>query len=130
MSEEQVEKFDSKQVEQEMLKAAENRAVDPAESAAMVYSMYRPEFLKRIPKLSSKAMRRVLQLMIEMPLNEKQLSGTTQVEREVLMLGDAMLQSKFVMMLDTYKDGAEQLVAAQEEMIFGKEAEVTPEIGE
>lgn len=123
----EVPKYDAKAIEQEMLAAAENRAVDPAESAAMVFHMYKPEVLKRIPKLSSKAMRRVFQLLIEYPLNDKKLAGTSQIEREVFMLADAMLQSKFIMMLDVYKDGAEQLVAAQDELLFGKEAETEVE---
>lgn len=116
-------KVDAKAIEQEMLQAAENRAVDPAESAAMVFHMYKPELLKRIPKLSQKAMRRVLQLLIEYPLNDKKLAGTSNLEKEVFLLADAMLQSKFIMMMDVYKDGAEQLIKAQEETIFGKEAE-------
>lgn len=116
-------KVDAKAIEQEMLQAAENRAVDPAESAAMVFHMYKPELYKRIPKLSQKAMRRVLQLLIEYPLNDKKLAGTSQLEKEVFLLADAMLQSKFIMMMDVYKDGAEQLIKAQEETIFGKEAE-------
>ena len=45
------------------------------------------------------------------------------IEKEVFLLADAMLQSKFIMMMDVYKDGAEQLIKAQEETIFGKEAE-------
>lgn len=132
MSEEaqvEIPKIDPKQVEKEMLELAQNRAVDPAESAAMVYHMYKPEFLKRIPLLSSKALRRVLQLIVEHPLNDKKLAGTTQVEKEVLMLGDSMLQAKFVLIMDAYKDGAEQLVAAQDELLFGKEAE-EPEVKE
>lgn len=119
----EVPKVDARAVEQEMLQAAQNRAVDPAESAAMVFHMYKPELLKRIPKLSQKAMRRVLQLLVEYPLNDKQLTGTSALEKEVFLLADAMLQSKFIMMMDVYKDGAEQLIKAQEETIFGKEAE-------
>lgn len=119
----EIPKVDARQIEQEMLHAAQNRAVDPAESAAMVFHMYKPELLKRLPKLSQKAMRRVLQLLIEYPLNDKKLAGTSQLEKEVFLLADSMLQSKFVMMMDVYKDGAEQLVAAQDETIFGKEAE-------
>lgn len=128
----EIPKVDARQIEQDMLQAAQNRAVDPAESAAMVYHMYKPEVLKRLPKLSQKAMRRVLQLLIEHPLNDKALTATSQIEKEFFMLADSMLQAKFVLMMDTYKDGAEQLVAAQDEMVFGKEAEavVSEEQGE
>jgi replicative DNA helicase len=136
MSEAQLEeKFDAKAIEQEMLEAAQNRAVDPAESAAMVYHMYKPELLRRLPKLSTRALRRVFQLVIEHPLNDKALKATTQLEQEVFMLADSMLQSKFVLMMDTYKDGAEQLVNAQDEIFKGQvtetvEFESTEEKGE
>lgn len=115
--------YDAKAIEQEMLQAAQNRAIDPAESAAMVFHMYKPEVLKRIPKLSSNALRRVLQLLVEYPLNDKKLAGTSQIEKEVFLLADAMLQSKFVMMQQTYMESAEELVKAQDELVFGKEAE-------
>lgn len=116
------ERFDGKQIEQDMIKAAENRAVDPAESAAMVYHMYRPEVYKRLPLLSQKAMRRLLQRLIEHPLNDKELKASSKLEQEFFLLADAMLQSKFVMMQQTYMEGAEELVKAQDELVFGKEA--------
>lgn len=112
--------FDPKEVEREMLEAAQNRAVDPAESAAMVYTMYRPEVMKRLPKLSQKAMRRVLQRLIEHPLNETELKASTNLEQEFFMLADSMLQSKFILMQQTYMESAEQLVNAQDSLIFEK----------
>lgn len=121
MSEAIQEKFDPKQVENELLQIAQNRVEDPMETAAMVFSMYRPEFLKRIPLLSSKALRRVLQLLVEYPLNDKALTSTSLLEKEVVMLGSSMLESKFIMMQQTYLEGAEQLVKAQDELLFGKE---------
>jgi hypothetical protein len=116
----EVPQYDAKAIEDEMLQAAQNRAVDPGESAAMVYHMYKPEVLKRIPKLSQKAMRRVLQLLIEHPLNDKALAATSTLEKEFFLLADSMLQAKFVLLMETYKDGAEQLVAAQDKLFEGQ----------
>lgn len=119
----EVPKADAKKIEQEMLAAAQNRAVDPAESAAMVFHMYKPEMLKRLQMLSSKQMRRLLRKLVEYPLNEAEMKGFSRLENEYFLLADAMLQSKFIMMQQTYMESAEELVKAQEEMVFGKEAE-------
>lgn len=114
---------DAKKIEQDMLAAAKNRAVDPAESAAMVFHMYKPEMLKRLQLLSSKQMRRLLRKLVEYPLNEAEMKGFSKLENEYFLLADAMLQSKFIMMQQTYMEGAEELMKAQDEMVFGKEAE-------
>lgn len=125
----EIPKYDAKQIEQEMLQAAQNRAIDPGESAAMVFHMYKPEYLKRIHRLSSKQMRRLLVKLVEYPLNEKELKGFSGIENETFLLGDAMLQSKFIMMQQTYMEGAEELVKAQNELLFGETPfeDLTPE---
>jgi 3-polyprenyl-4-hydroxybenzoate decarboxylase len=129
-SQEDIPAVDAKKIEQEMINAAQNRAIDPAESAAMVFHMYKPEYLKRVAKLSSKQMRRLLVKLIEHPLNEKELKSFSELESQTFLLGDAMLQSKFIMMQQTYLEGAEELVKAQdnlfkndikEETTFGEE---------
>lgn len=119
---EEVQPVDHKEIERQMLEAAKNRADDPAETAAMIYTMYKPEFLKRLKGLSSRAKSRVLQLLVEHPLNDKALASTSQLEREVVYLGTSMLEAKFVMVMNVYKEGAEQLVQAQDEFLF-KETE-------
>ena len=111
-------KFNSKEIEAEMLKAAENRAVDPAESAAMIFTMYKPELLRRLQLLSSKQMRRLLRMLVEYPINEKELKTHSQQEQEFFVLADTMLQSKFIMMQQVYMENADELVKAQEEFIF------------
>ena len=112
----EIPKVDAKKIEQDMLQAAENRAVDPAESAAMVFHMYKPEVMKRLPLLSSKQMRRLLRKLIEYPLNENELKSFSKIEGEFFLLADAMLQSKFIMMQQTYMESADELVKAQDEV--------------
>jgi hypothetical protein len=123
----EIPKYDAKKIEQEMLNAAENRAVDPAETAAMIFTMYKPEVSKRLSMLSSKQMRRLLKNLIEYPLNEKEMKTFSKLENEFFMLASSMLEAKFIMMQQTYMESAEQLVQAQDELIFGKE---TTENGE
>lgn len=119
----EVSKANAKKIEQDMLQAAENRAVDPGESAAMVFHMYKPEVLKRLPLLSSKQMRRLLRKLIEYPLNENELKGFSKLENEFFLLSDAMLQSKFIMMQQTYMESAEELIKAQDAMFKGEISE-------
>lgn len=123
-------KYDAKQIEQEMLNAAENRAVDPGETAAMIFTMYKPEVSKRLSMLSSKQMRRLLKNLIEYPLNEKEMKTFSKLENEFFMLSSAMLEAKFIMMQQTYLESAEQLVKAQDELIFGKETTEGEENGD
>lgn len=121
---EETKQYDPKEVEQELLEAAKRRAEDPAETAAMVYTMYKPEFLRRLKGLSSRAKTRLIRLLIEHPLNEKDFAATTQIEREAFLLGNSMLEAKFVMIMDTYKEGAEHLIQAQEELLFEDNVQV------
>ena len=120
----EIPKHDAKKIEAEMLKAAENRAVDPAESAAMVFHMYKPEVYKRLGQLSTKQMRRLLQKLIEYPLNTGEMKGFSKIENEFFLLADAMLQSKFIMMQQAYMEGAEELVKAQDSLFKNEVEEV------
>ena len=117
------EKIDPKEIERQMLEEAKKRTEDPAETAAMVYTMYRPEFLSRCRKLSSRARARVLEMLVQYPLNGETIKFTSELEKEVYFLADSMIQAKFVLLMGTYKDSAEQLVKAQDEFVFGKEME-------
>jgi hypothetical protein len=117
----QEEKFDAKAIEQEMLEMAQNRAEDPAETAAMVYHMYRPEFIKRVTKLSSRAKSRLIAMLVQYPLNGEGIKFPNDDEKACYFLADSMIQAKFVLMLDSYKEGAQELIKAQEEFIFNKE---------
>jgi lysine/ornithine N-monooxygenase len=113
--------FDAKAIEAEMIRIAENRANDPGETAAMVYHMYRPEFIKRVTKLSSRAKSRLIAMLVQYPLNGNDIKFSSELEKECYFFADSMIQAKFVLMLDTYKESAEGLVQAQDEFIFNKE---------
>lgn len=115
------EKFDAKAIEQEMIDIAQNRADDPAETAAMVYTMYRPEFIKRATQLSSRAKSRLIAMLVQYPLNGDNIKFSSELEKEVYFFADSMIQAKFVLLMDSYKDAASELVKAQDEFIFNKE---------
>ena len=117
----QEEKFDAKEIERQMIEAAQNRAADPAESAAMVYTMYRPEFAKRAAKLSSRAKSRLIAMLTQYPLNGNDIKFSSELEKEAYFFADSMIQAKFVLLMDSYKNSADALVQAQDEFIFNKE---------
>lgn len=117
----QEEQFDAKAIEQQMVEIAQNRAEDPAETAAMVYTMYRPEFAKRAAKLSSRAKSRLIAMLTQYPLNGETIKFSNELEKECYFLADSMIQAKFVLMMDTYKDAATEMVQAQDEFLFNKE---------
>lgn len=113
--------YDPREVERQMIEDAQNRAQDPAETAAMVYTMYRAQYLARVDKLSGRAKSRVLNMLVQYPLNGENIKFTSDLEKEVYFLADSMIQSKFVLMLGIYKEGAEQLMEAQDEFVFNQE---------
>lgn len=117
----QEEKFDAKAIEQDMIDIAQNRAQDPSETAAMVYHMYRPEFIKRVATLSSRAKSRLIAMLVQYPLNGNDIKFSSELEKECYFFADSMIQAKFVLMMDTYKDAAQEMVNAQDEFIFNKE---------
>lgn len=112
--------FDADKIERDMISAAQNAAQDPAEIAAKVYTMYRPEFLRRAAKLSSRGKTRVLEALVQYPLNGD-VNFPNELEKEAYMFADSMVQSKFVLMMNIYKDSTEELIRAQDEFVFNQE---------
>lgn len=102
--------LDPDQVEAEMLAAAEAKRNDPAEQAAMLFTAYQSLFEKSVAKLKGKAHTRVLKALVMAPLVKVDL--ITEAEKEAFYFGDSMLQAKFVMVMDTYKNSAQELMDA------------------
>lgn len=90
-------------------------AEDPGEVAAQMLYMYTPKFNDAVDKLSSNALRRVLKKLVSFPLNEKAYKATSTGENEVFMVGDRLLEAKFLLIMEqhhktiqTYLDTEEQ----------------------
>lgn len=106
---EELKLVDPKQVEAEMIAEAKKKSEDPAEQAAMVFTMYKSNFERAVKKLKGKAHTRLLNALVMSPLVEVKL--LTEAEKEAYFFGDSMIQAKFVMMMQTYKDSAEEIIA-------------------
>lgn len=120
--------IDSIAIERQMLEDAKKKSDDPIETAAMMFTMYRPNFSKSLAKLSSRGRARVLEALVLSPLIEIKLAN--EAEKEAFFYGDSMLQAKFIMTMSTYKDHAEELLAAQDLAKSAViETEYTKEVG-
>ena len=111
---EQIEKVDPREIEREMIEDAKRRAEDPIETAGLVYTMYLPEFLKRVRQLSARGRARVLESLVQYQLAKKDINLSNQLEKEVFYFADSMLQAKFIMMQATYLESQQELLNAVE----------------
>lgn len=102
MSSEAIE-FDSAALEKKMIDDSNKAAadLDPVEVSARMYSTYAPKFLEGVKGLSSRGRARVLRALVEYPLNEKAYKHTSQLEKDMMDLGHACLEAKFLMILST-----------------------------
>lgn len=114
--------FDPKEIEAELVKIAQARAEDPVETAAQTYRIYLPFYRANIGKLSTRALRRLVNFLVLYPLESDKPGATSKEEREVMELTNTLIQAKFVMMLGTYNDHAEQLYNAATTPLTEEEA--------
>lgn len=92
-------------------------AQDPTQAAAMMYGLYAPKFLQGVKMLSSRGRTRVLKALIEYPLNEKEYKHSSQLEKEMMSIGHAVLEAKFLMILSTMYNNIEELQDAADPSI-------------
>jgi hypothetical protein len=112
--------IDARQIEADMIAAAQAKAQDPSEMAAQMFAMYVPHFKQGLSKLSTRGLRRVLQNAVLYSLEQDDIRTSSDFERQMVQLVSSLLECKFIMIMDTYKNNAEQLYDASQ-------AELTPE---
>jgi len=117
-------KFDPKEVEAQLVKIAQERAEDPAETAATCYRTYLPfyKIMSKNKKLSTRALRRILDFLILYPLESDKANATSKEEREMMELCNTLIQAKFVLILDTYNNHAQELYDAANSPLTEEEA--------
>lgn len=115
-------KFDPKEVEAQLVKIAQERAEDPTEVAAQAYRTYIPFYKAYLPKLTTRALRRVLNFIVLYPLESDKHGATTKEERELMELVNTLVQAKFVMILDTFNKHGDQLYNAATTPLTEEEA--------
>jgi len=108
---EEVVEFTQEQVEA----MAEARANDPTEIAATMHNLYLPMFYNAVDGLSSASLKRILKYLVSFPLVDCEISKDEPVEGKVAYLGNNLIECKFVMIMDTYNQNAENILANSEE---------------
>ena len=100
-----------KEIEQSLLeeKLSEQKSEDPAAIAAGLFGIYLPRFQALVWKLSSKARARVLTALIESPLQEGEFTFSSKEEKECFLVGEALLQAKFMLVQATFMENNEAL---------------------
>ena len=115
--------FDPKEVEAQLVKMAQERAEDPVEAAASAYRTYMPFYKAYLPKLSTRALRRVLNFIVMYPLESNDPGANSKEERELMELVNTLVQAKFIMILATFNQHADQLYDAATAPLTKEEAE-------
>lgn len=122
--------FNHKQIEADMLAAAEARAQDPVTMSSDMYAMYVPHFKRILPKLSTRSLRRILSFLVLYPLEKDSVKATSDLEKEVMHLTNSLIEAKFIMIMSTYAEHAQELYeASQAELTPEQEAEIKTELG-
>lgn len=90
------------EINKENFGVAKNISDDPMELAATMLYMYTPKFQQAVGKLSSNALRRILNKLVSYPLNDKAYKATSQLEQDAFNVGDRLLEAKYILIYDQY----------------------------
>lgn len=104
----EIQMVDPKAVEAEMVAEAKRKSEDPAEQAAMVFTMYRQNYERAVKKLKGKAHTRLLNALVMAPLVPVEL--ITDAEKEAYYFADSMIQAKFVMSMEVFRESAQEII--------------------
>jgi hypothetical protein len=104
--------IDAREIERQMVEAAQARAQDPSEMAAQMYAMYVPHFKNGVKKLSTRGLRRVLLNAVLYPLEQDDIKASSEFEKQMVQLVSSLLEAKFILIMDQYRLNAEQLYEA------------------
>jgi hypothetical protein len=108
---------DSAAIEQQMVKEEQdrlNKEPDQEELACMMLKLYTPRFNALIDQLSNRQLRRVIKSLVEFPLG-RDYQHNDPKEKECFAIGQGLQDAKMVLILKTYNDNKEKIVAMAEE---------------
>ena len=128
-SPEEYKEYNPKEIEDELIRQANERAADPGESAAQAYSMYVPHFKRLMPKMSVRGLRRVINYMVLYPLEQDAIKNANELEKQFMQLVNSLVEAKFIMIMDTYNQHAQELYDAQnKELTTEQETDISNEL--
>lgn len=109
----------SKEVEKDLIEEQTKTVIKdaaPEEVAAQLFYLYSPRFVQGISMLSKKALQRLITKLITYPLNDKELKHQSELEKNLFLIGDRLLESKYVMIIHTVTSSQEVQEAIQEKL--------------
>lgn len=86
---------------------------NPLDVHAQMFYMYGPRFRGQLQMMNKKALIRLINSLVQFPLNDNEIKLRSKVEQDAFHTGDQMLTSKYVMMIVT--DMNTQMEAKQKE---------------
>jgi len=95
--------------------AAQQRAEDPFEVAAMTHSMYLGPFLAGIENISGNSCRRILRFIVSYPLLQSEAHSASPQEEQLTYLADRLCESKFLMIMNEFNNRREEIISKIEE---------------
>lgn len=93
----------------------EEQEKDPNEIASQLLYYYTPLYQNLVKQLTTNEMRRMLLKLVEYPLNDKAYKGNREIEDQTFAIGQRLLESKFILVMNTYADNVEEMKKLAEE---------------
>jgi len=76
-------------------------SMTPFEAASTMFGMYAPKFEEVVKQLSTGQLRRLLNALVQYPLNEKEFINDDKILREAFSVGQSLLEAKWLMTMHT-----------------------------
>lgn len=83
-----------------------NEVTDARDLYATFFHLYGIRYKQGLKKLSKRQLIRLNESLIEYPLNTKEYRHIDKIEKELVVIGDKLLQAKYAMMLQTMYEKA------------------------
>lgn len=95
----------------------------PFEAAATMFGLYAPKFEAHVKTMSTGELRRLLNALVQYPLNEKEFVNESQKLRTAFSLGQTLLEAKWVMLMQSMMEVEQSnLQESSEERVIETEA--------
>lgn len=93
---------DAKELEADLIQE-QTQEQDPVQVATYLYATYYPAFIEGLQYLSAKGKGKVLQAMVEYPFNPDKYKTRTELERNIMTVGNILLEAKAILQMESFK---------------------------
>ena len=100
---------------EEPLKDNEFRNAGPEEVAAQLFFLYQPKFKMLVQRLPLKALRRVINALMEYPIQQIDYKHQSEGEKNAFLIGDRLLEAKYLMIIHAMHDQIQARIKTEQE---------------